>query len=48
MDGDFAMSTDVPSPQGSQEDSTEFGCWKWIFLGLIIVGAIAIGYLMLV
>lgn len=42
------MSTDVPQPQEGQEDSTEFGCWKWIFLGLIIVVAIGIGYLMLV
>lgn len=42
------MSTDVPQPQDGQEDPTEFGCWKWIFLGLIIVAAIGIGYLMLV
>ena len=37
----------MPTTDGQAEDTVEFGCWKWIFLGLIILGIIAVGYLVL-
>ena len=33
--------------QGDREESVEFGCWKWIFLVVIILVAIGVGYLVL-
>ncbi len=42
------MSTDATQPGNDQDDSPGFGCWKWIFLGMIVGAATAIGYLMLV
>ena len=35
------------SDQGDREDTVEFGCWKWIFLCLILLVAIGVGYLVL-
>ena len=42
------MSNDSTQPSNDRDDSPGFGCWKWIFLGMIAGAAVAIGYLMLV
>lgn len=42
------MSTDATQSNDTQEDSVEFGCWKWIFVGMIVVVAAAVGFLVLV
>ena len=34
--------------QNSADESAEFGCWKWIFVGLVVIVAAALGYLVLV
>lgn len=44
------MTAETTPPSGDQsecEGPVEFGCWKWIFLCLIILVVIGVGYLVL-
>ena len=43
------MNTDSTSGnlQNQSNEASEFGCWKWIFVGLILIVAAALGFLVL-
>tara|TARA_B100002052_G_C15837325_1_gene578403 strand:+ start:447 stop:581 length:135 start_codon:yes stop_codon:yes gene_type:complete len=41
------MTPDTNTPAPQDDRSNESGCWKWIFIGLIVAAVIGVGFLVL-
>ncbi|MDG2423116.1 MAG: hypothetical protein P8M22_03970 [Phycisphaerales bacterium] len=41
------MTAETNTPATEDGGSAEFGCWKWIFICLIILAVIGVGFLVL-